>query len=136
MKKIRFLEIHFQSIDNFFQKAIDSVETNTPYIKPRHHIFFDSISSLRSYLTQQKIQLLTVIANQRPSSIYELAKIVDRDFAGVQRECTNLAATGFIKLKKTKDPRKTLVPLLKFDYEGIIVWLPKSPYQIRFNVAA
>ena len=86
-------------------------------------------------MTIQKIELLTVIANRKLSSMYELAQIVDRDFAAVLRDCMGLSTTGFIHLKDTKDKKGTKVPQLRFNYSGLIVYLPENPYQIEFQVA-
>ncbi len=87
-------------------------------------------------MTIQKIEILTTIATQKPSSIYELAKLVDRDFAAVLRDCTSLKGTGFIKLQATKGTKRTKIPRLAFDYVAIAIELPHSPYQIEFKHAA
>ncbi len=136
MKKRDFMEIHFQSFDDFKRKVTKALSARTPTIKPEHQILFDSVASFRSYMTIQKIEILSVIATRKPSSIYELAQMVDRDFAAVLRDCTSLEATGFIKLKDANIAKKTKVPQLRFEYLGILVCLPKSPYQIEFMAAA
>lgn len=136
MKKPEFIEIHFQSFDDFKKKVTKALTTRMPSIQPEHQIIFDSVASFRNYMTIQKIELLSVIATQKPTSIYELAQMVDRDFAAVLRDSTSLEATGFIKLKDAKTAKKTRVPRLRFEYLGIIVHLPKSPYQIEFKAAA
>ncbi len=87
-------------------------------------------------MTIQKIELLTAIAIQEPSSIYELAKIVDRDFAAVLRDCAGLRAMNFITLKESNDSKGTKIPRLRFNYIGIAICLPKNPYQIEFSLAA
>lgn len=130
------MEIHFQSLEDLDKKTRKALASRTPSIQPKNQIVFDSVASFRHYMTIQKIELLTAIANQRPSSIYGLAQIVDRDFAAVLRDCTSLETTGFIKLKSTKNMKKTKIPQLSFNYSGIIVHLPKVPYQIEFKVAA
>ena len=99
MKRHEFIEIYFESFNEFKKKVTKALTTRTPSIQPKSHIVFDSVASFRNYMTVQKIELLTAIANQKPSSIYELAQIVDRDFAAVLRDCTSLGATGFIRLK-------------------------------------
>lgn len=136
MKKHEFMEIHFQSLDDFERKVKKAISHRTASIQPKNRISFDSVASFRHYMTIQKIELLTAIANEKPSSIYELAQIVDRDFAAVLRDCVSLETTGFITLKEGKGAKKTKIPQLRFDYWGIIVHLPKIPYQIEFKVAA
>ena len=136
MKKNNFLEIHFQMFNDFKREVTKALSKRTPLVQAKNHIIFDSVTSFRSFMSIQKIELLTVIAAQKPSSIYELAKLVDRDFAAVLRDCTGLGATGFIVLKETKDAKGTKIPQLRFNYCGIMICLPQSPYQIEFSVAA
>ena len=136
MKKIEFLEVHFQAFGDFKKEVTKALSKRVAAIQPKNHVIFDSVASFRNFMTIQKIELLTTIAVLKPSSIYELAKLVDRDFAAVLRDCTGLTATGFINLKEMNDAKGTKVPQLKFSYGGIAVYLPKSPYQIEFKAAA
>ncbi len=134
--KNKILEIHFQSLADF-KKEIKKALTKREFsIQPSHHIFFDSVESFRKFMTIQKIELLTAISAQKPSSIYELAKMLDRDFAAVLRDCKSLEGAGFIKLKDTKNSKNTKIPALSFAYSVIAVLLPKRTYQIEFMDAA
>ncbi len=134
--KNNILEIRFQTLADFKKEVKRAIAKRESSIQHPHHIFFDSVESFRKFMTIQKIELLTSIATQKPSSIYELAKMVDRDFAAVLRDCTGLEGTGFIKLKETKDNKNTKIPALSFAYSVIAVLLPKRPYQIEFMEAA
>lgn len=136
MKKNEFLEIHFQALGDFKKEVTKALAKRTTHVQAKNHIVFHSIASFRSFMTIQKIELLTTIAVQKPSSIYELAKRVDRDFAAVLRDCTGLEETGFITLKPSNDSKGTKAPQLRFAYSGMIIFLPKNPYQIEFSVAA
>ena len=136
MKRIEFLEIHFQSIGDLKKEVTRALSKRASDIQPKNHVIFDSVASFRNFMTIQKIELLTTIAVLKPSSMYELAKLVDRDFAAVFRDCMGLSVTGFINLKELNDAKGTKVPQLKFRYGGIAVYLPKSPYQIEFKAAA
>jgi predicted transcriptional regulator len=135
MKKINVLEIHFQNFEDFKKDVKKALAKRTPSVQPKNQIVFDSVASFRNFMTIQKIELLTVIATQKPSSIYELAQMVDRDFAAVLRDCTGLNAVGFIRLKEANDAKGTKIPQLRFNYSGLAVYLPKSPYQIEFQLA-
>ena len=136
MKHNHVLEIHFKNRKEFFRKVSQALSKREPLIQSKHQIFFESVSSFRNFMTIQKIEILTTIATQKPSSIYELAKFVDRDFAAVLRDCTNLEGTGFIKLRVTKGAKRTKVPRLVFDYVVMAIELPHSPYQIEFKHVA
>lgn len=136
MKKVNVLEIHFKTFKEFSEEALRALETRTPLIQPKHIIYFEFVEGFRNFMTMQKVEILTVIYNCQPKTIYELAKIVDRDFAGVSRDCTSLMTTGFIRLKATKNAKGSKKPELTFPYKVISVRLPRSPYQIEFKDAA
>jgi predicted transcriptional regulator len=136
MKKIEFLEVRFQAFGDFKKEVTKALAKRTRLIQQKNQIIFDTVASFRNFMSIQKIELLTAIAIQKPSSIYSLAKLVDRDFAAVLRDCTGLAAMGFINLKEANDAKRTKIPQLRFNYGGIIIFLPKHPYQIEFSIAA
>lgn len=136
MKKSKALEIHFQDFESFKKEVKSALAKQKRSIQSKDHIYFESLGAFRSFMTIQKIEILTVIANQEPSSIYDLAKMVDRDFAAVLRDCTSLEGAGFIQLKDKKDKKKTKMPELSFPYTSIVVMMPDNPYQIEFEAAA
>ena len=50
----------------------------------REGVYFASIEAARNLLTPTRLALLRVSRDKRPGSIYELAKLVGRDFKNVQ----------------------------------------------------
>jgi|SRR3989338_3937624 len=66
---------------------------------------FEGISSLRQLLSNEKARILSVIKNQNPKSIYELAKMLNRGFKSVNDDIKLLERFGFIELieEKTKN---------------------------------
>ncbi len=116
--------------------ATSALAKRKPLIQSKNVIYFESVVGFRNFMTVQKIEILTAIATHKPRTIYELAKIVDRDFAGVLRDCSSLDTTGFITLKESKDARGSKRPTLKFPYSIIVVYLPRTTYQIEFTEAA
>lgn len=113
-----------------------AIETGVPYIQPKNLIKFDSVESFRGFMTIQKLEILLMISNVKPKSIYELAKLLDRSLGAVQKDCDMLARLRFIKLKKQKTGRGSITPMLAFDYDKIVVKLPKHPYELRFKAVA
>ncbi len=87
-------------------------------------------------MTEQKLAILAVVANKRPQSIYQLAQMVDRDFANVQRDCVGMAAHGFMKLEDTDDAKRSKIPQLAFDYMRIIIQMPTISYSHDLHEAA
>jgi len=66
---------------------------------------FDGLSALRQLLTKEKARLLDVIKYEKPKSIYELAKKLNRSFKRVMEDIKLLERFGFIDLvaEKTKN---------------------------------
>lgn len=134
--KNRTLEIKFESFAEFADQVRSALSKKKKLIQKENQIFFDSIESYRKFMTIQKIEILSVIAQQKPNSIYELAKLVDRNFAAVFRDCTSLESVGFINLNDNDDNKNSKTPALAFDYGQIWVDLPNRPFHIGIGEAA
>jgi predicted transcriptional regulator len=135
MKKNEVLEIRFVSVSDLLERVKIAVKTKISDIQPKNVIQFDAVDGFRTFATSQKIELLSVLATERPKSIYELAKILNRTFSAVWKDCVSLKTMGFIKLNKSKDSRGSLRPELIFPYKTIKVFLPRGSYQIQFSKA-
>ena len=66
---------------------------------------FEGISALRQLLSNEKARILHAIKTEKPKSIYELAKKLDRGFKSVSDDIKLLERFGFIELiaEKTKN---------------------------------
>ena len=74
------------------------------------------IALLRSMLANEKLRLLHVLKTKQPNSIYELAKILGRDFKSVRQDTALLEKMGFIEtIPIHKGKREKLKPLLVVD---------------------
>jgi predicted transcriptional regulator len=136
MKEKKALIISFKDFEDIKKDLLEVFNTRIPKIQPKNTIYFDNINSFRNFMTFQKLEILAVIANLKPKSIYELAKMLGRSLAPVQKDCQILERTGFLKLKKENAGRGTLTPNLKFDYNRIIVKIPKHPLELKFKAVA
>lgn len=136
MKNKKTLFILFKNLSELEAEVMDTLKNGKSHIQAKNMIYFDTLKSFREFLTVQKLELLAVIASRKPSSIYELAQVLERDVAPVQRDCTVLANTGFIVLKDSNSTRGAKRPRLKFDYNCLVVQLPKLSYELKFDAAA
>ena len=74
------------------------------------------IASLRHILSNEKARLLHICKTKQPSSIYELAKLLGRDFKAVRQDIKLLEKFGFIELiSSIKNGRERLRPVVDFD---------------------
>jgi len=91
--------------------------------KKEEKIIFNSIKELRKFLTPERIRLIQTIKNKKPKSIYELAKLLDRDRKSVIVDLEVLKKIGLVELKKQKvKKRTTVVP--KVNYNRINIAVP------------
>lgn len=67
---------------------------------------FEGISALRQLLSNEKARILHVIKNQKPISIYDLAKKLDRGFKSVNDDLKLLERFGFIQFIEEKTKKR------------------------------
>ena len=136
MKIKKALTIKFKSLSELERELLDYPKTKVGYIQPKDVILFENMNAFRNFMTLQKLELLALIASAKPKSVYELAKMVDRAIAPVQKDCQSLAQARFIIFEKEKGGRSKMTPKLKFDYNRIVVEMPEHPYELSFKTAA
>jgi|SRR3989344_266973 len=77
---------------------------------------FSDIKLFRNLLANEKARILYVLKNKQPKSIYELAKILKRDFKSVREDLIILERFGFIEfIIEKKGKRRSMMPSLKID---------------------
>ncbi|MBS3099658.1 hypothetical protein J4463_00375 [Candidatus Pacearchaeota archaeon] len=80
------------------------------------------LSILRKLLSNEKARLLNIVKTKEPKSIYELAKILERDFKSVRDDIVLLKKFGFIDLVEGHSgKRKTHKPILTANSVTIVV---------------
>jgi len=67
---------------------------------------FSGISALRQLLSKEKARILDVIKNEKPSSLYDLAKKLERNFKSVHDDVTLLKRFGFIDIIEEKTNKR------------------------------
>ena len=74
------------------------------------------VSALRHVLSNEKARLLHICKTKKPASIYELAKLLGRDFKAVRQDIKTLEKFGFIELISShKQGRERLMPVVDTD---------------------
>jgi len=68
---------------------------------------FSDISALRQLLNNEKARLLNVIKKEKPSSIYDLAKKLNRSFKSVHDDVKLLERFGFLQIIEEKVKNRT-----------------------------
>jgi len=76
---------------------------------------FSTINVFRKIITEKRLELLHVIKQKTPGSVYELAKEVDRDLKSVNTDLSILKELGLVSLEETKEERIKTKPTVDFD---------------------
>ena len=136
MSNRKTLTIRFESWEHFKKVTRTALKSRKPSITPKDTLVFSSVAEYQKFMTEQKLAILAAIINKKPGSIYQLAQLVERDFANVQRDCVALEGMGFIKLEDAKDSKKSRIPTLTFPYTKIVILMPKVSYCHDLDEAA
>jgi len=84
--------------------------------KPIRQLSFTNVEEAGRFLTPKRIELMRLIRNHEPESIYALAKLAGRKTANVSKDVKKLKELGLISLTKGKKRnRKVSKPSTEFD---------------------
>ena len=76
----------------------------------------EDIELLRKLFSNEKTRILYTLKTKKPKSIYDLAKILERDFKSVYSDLKFLERFGFIEFySEKKGKRESLRPVLKIN---------------------
>jgi predicted transcriptional regulator len=121
---MKVMEIGIKSLNEGwkdFEEAFLAAKNRTPF-KPRKGVYFTSLEAVRNFLTPKRIELLHVIKEKSPKSLYELAKFAGRGFPSVVRDVNILSRHGLIRLtNRAASPRKKVHPEVLYD--AISLWI-------------
>lgn len=105
-KKIKTTTINLEQKKGTFSSILDR-------IKGRKQ---SELADLRQLLSNEKARMLHTIKTKHPNSIYELSKILERDFKAVRYDIRILEKFGFIELiSSNKKRRERLKPVIDID---------------------
>jgi len=71
---------------------------------------------VRRVLTERRLELLKTIRDRKPSSVYELAKMVDRDLKNVLQDLSYLEELGIVAVTEIGVKKVS-----HFDYDRISI---------------
>ena len=90
-------------------------------------LWCDSYESMFRVISPARMDIIDAIREHKPDSIYELAKLLERDVGNVHRDVKSLAEIGILRLDEADSgDRERMRPVVLFDK---IVWemeLPKK----------
>jgi predicted transcriptional regulator len=115
-----------KSSTNVLNRLRAAVKTRTPQ-GDAGVLWCDSYESMFRVISPARMDIIDAIREHKPDSIYELAKLLERDVGNVHRDVKSLAEIGILRLDEADSgDRERMRPVVLFDK---IVWemeLPKK----------
>lgn len=90
------------------KETISKIENRLPQKEDRI-IYIESIEAARKLMTNERIRLLSTVRERKPNSLYELAKIMHKNFKTVSVDANMLEEIGLIKFERHKVGLKELI---------------------------
>ena len=114
IKKVKIGIKSFEDVLNNVKETMKKLERREK-VKKERGIYFENLKAFRRALTEKRLEMLHVIKEKQPSSVYELAKILNRDIKNVTMDIEYLEQVGLVELKRTKEKRERIIPLVEYD---------------------
>ena len=122
--KVKKIDIGIKGLRESLQDFADtwkSLEAGRK-VKKDEGIYFDSIDNMRAILTNNRLLILKTIREHKPKSVYELARILERDLKNVNQDLKLLSKIGLVTLEKRETDKKRIMPHV--DYSKILLEIP------------
>ncbi len=117
MKTVTFSIRPLSNVMADFAETFEAVRTGRRIHRARRdEVGFTSIEAARNFLTRERLALLRTIRLRHPGSLYELAKMLKRDFKNVQEDIRILERHGLVRIaRQPRGKRKVKVPRVPFE---------------------
>lgn len=116
--RIKRIAIRIQPVEQGakeFCEAVKAAQAGESPLKQKNGIYFTSLEALRRVLTPRRAELLHLIRERHPGSVYELAGMARRSLKNVQQDVALLARIGLISLDRVKSGRDRNIPRVEYD---------------------
>ena len=120
--KIKNVKVEIKPLNDVLKDAAEIMGKikQGKIVRPKKGLSFGSVESFREFFTPRRLELLRVIKHKHPGSIYELAKLTNRDFKSVVTDIKILEKYSLIDIKKVSIKGGYKVRPI-FDYDKLIV---------------
>ncbi|MFH1306398.1 MAG: hypothetical protein ABIH83_01920 [Candidatus Micrarchaeota archaeon] len=104
-RKIKTIKFEISPHRDFRKQMIRDIEAGKAQ-KEDLIVYFADTETFAKFFTKERLRLLRTIKNEKPKSLYALAKMLKRDFKNVQTDAKFLETTKLITLEKYKVGKK------------------------------
>jgi len=115
--KVKRVKIAIKSLEDVLSNAKEVMKKleRGEKVKRESGIYFENLEAFRRALTERRLEMLHVIKEKHPSSVYELAKMLDRDIKNVNVDLEYLREIGLVEIKRSKEKRERVIPEVNYD---------------------
>jgi predicted transcriptional regulator len=118
--KVKNIVVEVKQLDSVLKDAAGIMNKikNNERVMPQNRLSFGSIESFREFFTPKRLELLHVIKQKQPESVYELAKLVKREIKSVVVDIGILEKYGLVDTKKINNKNGSgykVMPVFDFD---------------------
>lgn len=115
--KVKNIKLGVRSLDTAFAEWAQTFERvqQGKNVEKSQGIYFTSLEAMRKILTEKRLDLLHVIKERQPDSVYELSKIVKRDIKNINDDLVLLENIGLVSMTKARKGRKQITPRVNYD---------------------
>ena len=115
--KVKNIKLGIRSLDTAYAEWAETFEKvrKGRKVDKSRGIYFTSPEAVRKVLTEKRLELLHVIKEQEPNSVYELAKILKRDIKNVNDDIELLKNIGLVSITKAREGRGRVIPRVNYD---------------------
>ncbi len=115
--KVKNIKLGVRSLDTAFAEWAETFEKvrKGKKVNKSRGVYFTSLEAIWKVLTEKRLQLLHVIKEQEPDSVYNLSKIVKRDIKNVNDDLELLKNIGLVSITKAREGRRRVIPRVTYD---------------------
>ena len=115
--KVKRVKIAIKSLEDVLSNAKEVMKKleRGEKVKRESGVYFENLEAFRRALTERRLEMLHVIKEKHPSSVYELAKMLDRDIKNVNVDLEYLREIGLVEIKRSKEKRERVIPEVNYD---------------------
>ncbi|HME43493.1 MAG TPA: hypothetical protein VKF36_10440 [Syntrophorhabdales bacterium] len=112
--KTKRITIEIRTLDAALKEAGDVFDKlkKGQAVAKKSALYFPNLKEMRKVLTEKRLELLRTIKRRKPSSVYELSRILNRDLKNVLQDVAYLADLGIVNVEETKDKK---IPSVAYD---------------------
>lgn len=108
---VKIVIMGWESFSNMIKSDMEHGIKTGSFRKEDDVIYAESIDAARKLLTPQRMKLLSIVKGRKPGSLYELAKMMDKNLKTVSTDANLLSNAGLLSLEAYKSgARKKVRP--------------------------